>query len=178
MRSGRSLGSALPGSKSECKPPVSLTNDHRVAAFDCADETLNRWLKERGHRSEGRTSRSYVVCDEDGRVAKYYCLAVGRLPRTYAPETIRHNAPRCDTDHRPWQARRGPALSRSAPSTSLLETVKLTPIYLNRDLADRPGYTGCSWNQCLPFTVTSNLHSLQREHNCSSQPVICVWAFN
>lgn len=74
-------------------PSAPLTSDHHVADFDCGEESLNRWLRERGQRSEGRTARSYVVCDEEGRVAGYYCLAAASLARANAPGKIRHNAP-------------------------------------------------------------------------------------
>ena len=73
-------------------PPARLTNDHHVSDFDCGEESLNRWLREREHRSEGRTARSNVVCDKEGRVAGYYCVAAGSPTRANAPGKIRHNA--------------------------------------------------------------------------------------
>lgn len=93
-------------------PSAPLTSDHHVADFDCGEESLNRWLRERGQRSEGRTARSYVVCDEEGRVAGYYCLAAASLARANAPGKIRHNAP----DPLPiivLQTYRGPSISGS-----------------------------------------------------------------
>lgn len=74
-------------------PPETLTDKHACNDFDCGEESLNRWLKEHGHRSEGKTSRSYVVCDTSGSVVGYYCLAAGSLAREAVPKKLQRNSP-------------------------------------------------------------------------------------
>lgn len=68
--------------------PEPLDDDHKRSRLDCDDERMNRWLRERGLRSEGRTSRTYVVRDADGSVAGYYSLAAGSLSHVDAPDPI------------------------------------------------------------------------------------------
>lgn len=76
-------------------PPEPLGTPHQVQDFNCGEESLNRWLRERGRRSEGRTARTYVVCDTSGDVdvIGFYCLSAGSLRHADAPGRLRRNAP-------------------------------------------------------------------------------------
>lgn len=73
-------------------PPVPLTPDHDLSAFDCGEPALNEWLKGRALRSESRFSRTYGVCDEN-RVIAYFCISTGAVERAAAPGKLRRNAP-------------------------------------------------------------------------------------
>jgi GNAT superfamily N-acetyltransferase len=73
-------------------PPVPLTSDHDLSAFDCGEPTLNDWLKSRALKNESRFSRTYVVC-EHNRVIGYFCISAGSVERAAAPGKVRRNAP-------------------------------------------------------------------------------------
>ena len=74
--------------------PQPLQTEHIIDGFDCGRESLNEWLSRRARRNEtAGDSRTYVVCDADGRVAAYYCLAAGQIIRAEAPKPITRNAP-------------------------------------------------------------------------------------
>lgn len=73
--------------------PEPIGSEHIAEGFSCGQESLDRWLKERALSSEGRTARTYVVCDPDRRIAGYCCLSAGSLPHTEAPGRLRRNAP-------------------------------------------------------------------------------------
>lgn len=72
--------------------PVPLTAEHDLAAFDCGEPALNKWLRHRALKNESRFSRTYVVC-EDKRVVAYFCISAGAVERTAAPGKVRRNAP-------------------------------------------------------------------------------------
>lgn len=63
-----------------------------LSRFDSGQPVLDRWLKERALRNDGRASRTYVARADD-RVAAFYSLAAGSVERTLAPGLIRRNMP-------------------------------------------------------------------------------------
>jgi GNAT superfamily N-acetyltransferase len=73
-------------------PPVPLSPEHDLSAFDCGEPALNDWLRNRALANEGRFSRTYVVC-ERSRVVGYFCISAGSVERSAAPGKIRRNAP-------------------------------------------------------------------------------------
>lgn len=73
-------------------PPVPLTADHDLSAFDCGEAALNDWLRHGAMKNESRFSRTYVVC-EGGRVVAYFCISAGAVEREAAPGRVRRNAP-------------------------------------------------------------------------------------
>jgi len=76
------------------QPPSLLDEAHRLDAFDCGMDSLNDWLKRRARANQvSGASRTYVVTDEEGRVAGYYCLASGALTLAQAPGGVRRNMP-------------------------------------------------------------------------------------
>lgn len=76
------------------QPPGSLDEAHRLDAFDCGVDSLNDWLKRRARANQvSGASRTYVVTDEEGQVAGYYCLASGALVLAQAPGGVRRNMP-------------------------------------------------------------------------------------
>lgn len=71
--------------------PIQVT--HNLDTFDCGEESLNRWLKERALKSEkAQSARTYVVC-ADGVVVGYYCLASGAVARAGAAKPMQRNMP-------------------------------------------------------------------------------------
>lgn len=78
--------------QSRLSPPVPLTADHDLTAFDCGEPALNEWLQQRALKNESRFSRTYVVC-EGNRVVAYFCISAGAVERAAAPGRIRRNAP-------------------------------------------------------------------------------------
>jgi hypothetical protein len=80
------------GSAPKLSPPVPLTAEHDLSAFDCGEAALNDWLRHQALKSESRFSRTYVVC-ADNQVAAYFCIAAGAVERMAAPGKVRRNAP-------------------------------------------------------------------------------------
>ena len=76
------------------QPPAALTAAHQVEKFDCGHPVMNAWLVQRAlkNQDEGAT-RSFVVCDDTGRVLGYYALAVGSCARENAPGNISRGMP-------------------------------------------------------------------------------------
>lgn len=72
--------------------PTPLLPTHDSSAFSCGHSSLDDWLKTSALRSEGRTSRTYVVC-EGNVVVGYYALATGAVAHLGAPGLLRRNAP-------------------------------------------------------------------------------------
>ncbi len=73
-------------------PPVPLTADHDLSAFDCGEAILNDWLRHQALKNESRFSRTYVVC-AGNQVVAYFCIAAGAVERMAAPGKVRRNAP-------------------------------------------------------------------------------------
>lgn len=82
----------ITGSAPKLSPPVPLTADHDLSAFDCGEAVLNDWLRHQALKNESRFSRTYVVCAEN-RVIAYFCIAAGAVERLAAPGKVRRNAP-------------------------------------------------------------------------------------
>jgi GNAT superfamily N-acetyltransferase len=77
---------------SRLSPPVPLSAEHDLSAFDCGEPALNDWLRNRALKNESRFSRTYVVCEGDV-VAAYFCISAGAIERATAPGKVRRNAP-------------------------------------------------------------------------------------
>ena len=72
------------------RPPEPLAVHHRLEGFDCTKPTLNHWLQH--HARQAQTSgsaRTFVVADQENRVAAYFSLTVGQVDTVEAPERIR-----------------------------------------------------------------------------------------
>jgi GNAT superfamily N-acetyltransferase len=72
--------------------PTALTAAHDLTRFRCGKQPLDDWLRLHALNNEGRSSRTYVVCQER-EVVGYYCLATGAEKRESAPSKIRRNVP-------------------------------------------------------------------------------------
>ncbi|MCP9840679.1 GNAT family N-acetyltransferase [Synechococcus sp. J7-Johnson] len=72
------------------RPPEPLAVQHRLEGFDCGKPTLNHWLLHHARQAQtGGSARTFVVADEETRVAGYYSLTVGQVDTVEAPERIR-----------------------------------------------------------------------------------------
>ncbi|WP_255093883.1 GNAT family N-acetyltransferase [Synechococcus sp. J7-Johnson] len=61
-----------------------------MEGFDCGKPTLNHWLLHHARQAQtGGSARTFVVADEETRVAGYYSLTVGQVDTVEAPERIR-----------------------------------------------------------------------------------------
>jgi predicted N-acetyltransferase YhbS len=74
--------------------PAPLTASHRLDEFECGEAELDDWLKRRAlaNQSTG-ASRTFVVCDEAGRVRGYYAMAAGAVSHRLATGRVRRNMP-------------------------------------------------------------------------------------
>jgi GNAT superfamily N-acetyltransferase len=73
--------------------PVRLTPVHDISHFDCGVAALNDWLKTNALSGEGKSARTYVVC-EGPVVVGYYCISTGTVERGAAPNAkTRQNMP-------------------------------------------------------------------------------------
>ncbi|HEX6119400.1 MAG TPA: GNAT family N-acetyltransferase [Dongiaceae bacterium] len=75
------------------RPPEPISAAHDLTQFDCGNQDLNDWLRQRALASEGRSARTFVLC-EGRRVAGYYSLATGSIERDGLPGAkLRRNLP-------------------------------------------------------------------------------------
>ena len=62
---------------------VPLTPDYPLAAFDCGDDDLNRFLLDDAkHAQELRIANTFILEADDGRIAAYFCLLNDRISRS------------------------------------------------------------------------------------------------
>ncbi len=72
------------------RPPEPLAVHHRLEVFDCGKPALNHWLLHHARQAQaGGSARTFVVADEDNRVAGYFSLTVGQVDTLEAPDRIR-----------------------------------------------------------------------------------------
>lgn len=72
------------------RAPEPLAAQHRLEDFDCGKPALNDWLLRHAWQAQGSGSaKTFVVAEDDGRVAGYFSLTVGQVDTLEAPERIR-----------------------------------------------------------------------------------------
>jgi GNAT superfamily N-acetyltransferase len=76
----------------ELSPPSAITPAHDLTQFRCGNEPLDDWLRFRALKSEGRSSRTYIVA-QGSAVVGYYCLSTGAEKRASVPSKIARNTP-------------------------------------------------------------------------------------
>lgn len=69
--------------------PARLSSAHDVSQFHCGKPALDDWLKNNALESEGRTARTYVVCDKAIVVVAYYCISTGSVERGALPSKMK-----------------------------------------------------------------------------------------
>jgi hypothetical protein len=68
--------------------PEPLTSDHDLSRFNSGRLALDEWLRTSALDSEGRTARTYVVC-EGKTVVGYYCISTGSVERRALPSKMK-----------------------------------------------------------------------------------------
>ena len=76
--------------RGEVKPPALLDESHDCGRFDSGNAALNDWLKLRALKAQGKTARTYVVC-EGNRVVGYYCILSGSVERAELPKALKEH---------------------------------------------------------------------------------------
>lgn len=79
-----------PAKREGISPPALLNASHDCSAFDCGNVALNDWLKLRAFKGQGRTARTYVVC-EGAKVIGYYCILSGGIERSELPKSLKEH---------------------------------------------------------------------------------------
>lgn len=71
------------------RAPEPLAPQHRLEGFDCGKPALNDWFLRHARQAQGSGSaKTFVVAEDDGRVAGYFSLTVGQVDTLEAPERI------------------------------------------------------------------------------------------
>ena len=66
-----------------------LAKHHDRQGFDCGQSDLNDFLHLYALQQQTRLqNKTYVACDEDGRIAGFYCLSIGSLGFTDLPAEL------------------------------------------------------------------------------------------
>lgn len=73
--------------------PEPITARHLVSGFDCGNETLNAWLRDRALDNERRGATRTFVSTRGRRAVGYYSLAVSAVHRRGATGRARRNMP-------------------------------------------------------------------------------------
>lgn len=76
--------------RGEVNPPALLDDSHDCSGFDCGNVPLNDWLKLRALKAQGKTARTYVVC-EGANVIGYYCILSGGIERAELPRALKEH---------------------------------------------------------------------------------------
>ncbi len=115
-------------------PPEKLHAGHDLSAFDSGEPALDRWLCRRALANEDSgASRTYVVCEDAGRVVGFYALASGAVSQAVATGRTRRNMPdpvpvmvlgRLAID----SSRQGEGLGRALVRDAILRTVQAADI--------------------------------------------------
>lgn len=72
------------------RAPEPVGAQHRLEGFDCGKPALNDWLLRHARQAQGSGSaKTFVVADDDGRVAGYFSPTVGQIDTLEAPERLR-----------------------------------------------------------------------------------------
>ena len=67
--------------------PHPLAKPHRLEGFDCGKPALNDWLLRHARQAQsGGSAKTFVVAEEDNRVAGYFSLTVGQVDTLEAPQ--------------------------------------------------------------------------------------------
>jgi GNAT superfamily N-acetyltransferase len=72
---------------------VEALSDHDLSGFACGKPELDDWLRRHARTTAGQGTRTYVLVDEEGRIAGYFALAPHLLIRDDAPPRLARGAP-------------------------------------------------------------------------------------
>jgi len=60
-----------------------------LSRFKSGKPELDDWLRNNAFESEGRTARTYVVCEQNRVVVGYYCISTGSVERRALPSRLK-----------------------------------------------------------------------------------------
>jgi GNAT superfamily N-acetyltransferase len=67
---------------------------HDASSFDCGEDPLNTWIRNLAGQSARRgLARTFVTCDERGRVRGYYALTATSISIDVTTEAVRKGLP-------------------------------------------------------------------------------------
>ena len=68
-------------------PPTRLTLEHCTLQFQSGENSsLDEWLKNKSHTSEGLSARTYVICTpNENHIIGYYCISTSIAHRNELP---------------------------------------------------------------------------------------------
>jgi GNAT superfamily N-acetyltransferase len=76
------------------RPCLLDVDKHRRDEFDCGDTSLNEWLQRYAGQNRRRdTAATWVIVDDQGRVAAYACVSMTSIDRSAAPERLAKGSP-------------------------------------------------------------------------------------
>jgi predicted N-acetyltransferase YhbS len=77
------------------RKPEPIRPSHDLSRFDCADEAMNEWLRERALDNEAKgVTRTFVLCEDGGNsVVGFFGLTVGTMLRSTLRGKHRHGMP-------------------------------------------------------------------------------------
>ncbi len=109
--------------------PQPLAATHVLDDFECAEPTLDEWLKRRALSNQlTGASRTFVVVDEENRVRGFYAIAAGAVSHQLATSSVRRNMPdpvpvmvlgRLAVDHRVQGIKLGAAMLQDAVNRAI-----------------------------------------------------------
>jgi hypothetical protein len=75
--------------------PILLNEGHVLQPFDCGNDVLNNWLRQRAIKNQYlNASRTFVTCLEGtSRVVGYYSIATGSVSHADLGRSLRQNMP-------------------------------------------------------------------------------------
>ena len=74
--------------------PQPLATMHLLGDFECGEPALDEWRKRRAMNNQATgASRTFVVVDEENRVAGFYAMAAGAVAHQMATSSVRRNMP-------------------------------------------------------------------------------------
>lgn len=68
--------------------PARIASSQDTGEFDCGQPSLNDWLRGYALLSEGRTARTYTVCNKSAIIG-YYSIAMGSIERGALPNKLK-----------------------------------------------------------------------------------------
>jgi GNAT superfamily N-acetyltransferase len=68
-------------------PPEPLSDHHDLSRFSSGEPAIDEWLRSRARIAEGRTARTYVVCDGEA-VIGYHAISTGSVERSGVPRAL------------------------------------------------------------------------------------------
>ena len=75
--------------------PEPLQPSHNADSFDCGEQDLDNWLKNRARKNlQARASKTYVTCLRDSNeIAGFYAVSMGQVLRSEISGRLSRNMP-------------------------------------------------------------------------------------